>query len=72
MCEQGYKPGSVLNGHLSWYAVTGTENIARNMPWRHTDVYLNFCACLPDAAAMSTKDMSERTQELLTAAMGND
>ena len=53
-------------------AVTGTENIARNMPWRHTDVYLDFCACLPDAAAMSTKDMSLRTQELLTAAMGDD
>ena len=53
-------------------AVTGTENIAHNMPWRHTDVYLNFCACLYDAAAMSTKDMSERTQELLTAAMGDD
>ena len=53
-------------------AVTGTEKISHNMPWRHTDVYLNFCACLPEAAAMSTKDLSEKSQELLRASMGDD
>ena len=53
-------------------SVTGTEKIGHNMPWRHTDVYLNFCACIPDAAAMSTRDMSEKARTLLLASRGDD
>ena len=51
--------------------VTGTEKIRRNMPWRHTDVTLDLCACIgrEEVAASSTKELGDRVRRELELAM---
>ncbi len=55
-------------------ATTGTEKIHGNAPWRCTDMTIRFCGLIgrEEVAAASTKDLSQRTQELLLQAMGED
>ena len=54
-------------------AVTGTEKIHENFPWRHTDVTLDLCATIDreEVAASTTKQLGERVRALLQAAMGD-
>ena len=51
-------------------SITGTEKISKNNPWRHTDVTINFCACLSpeEVKGSSTKDLGDRTRALLEEA----
>ena len=47
-------------------AITGTEKIGKNFPWRHTDVYLNICETIPAAELSgSTAAVSERVRTRL-------
>ena len=46
--------------------VHGTENIGRNFPWRHTDVYLHICETIPAGElGGSTAVLSERVQGIM-------
>lgn len=48
-------------------AISGTEHIMKNTPWRHTDVKLNLCEVISseEVAASSTKDLGERVRAIL-------
>ena len=48
-------------------AINGTENIHKNLPWRHTDVTVRLCACLDrdEVAAASTKELGDRVRAIL-------
>ena len=50
--------------------ISGTERIARNLPWRHTDVVLHLCGTIPaDALGTSTGDLSLRVREMIEAGL---
>ena len=51
--------------------VTGTEKIGKNVPWRHTDVFLTLCPCIgrEEVAASGTKELGAHVRALLEAAM---
>ena len=55
-------------------ATVGTEKIHGNAPWRRTDMTIRFCGLIgrEEVAAASTKDLSQRTQEMLLQAMGEE
>lgn len=49
-------------------SVTGTENIRRNFPWKHTDVYLRVCEVIPaEEVRGGTAAVSERVRGILEA-----
>ena len=52
-------------------AISGTENISKNAPWRRTDVTIDLCAAIDreQVAASSTKDLGDRVRELLEKAV---
>lgn len=53
----------------------GSERIGKNCPWRHTDVTIDFCACISadEVKGSSTKALGERVRaELERAAAEND
>ena len=54
-------------------AISGTERIMKNTPWRHTDVNLNLCEVIPpeEVAALSTKDLGEKVRAILEGALEN-
>ena len=52
-------------------AITGTEDISKNLPWHHTDVTLSLCGIIDaaEAKASSTKDLGDRVRAMLEAEM---
>ena len=48
-------------------SIRGTENIHRNVPWRHTDVYVNICAVLAaeDVKKASGAALGARVRSIL-------
>ncbi len=48
-------------------AISGTENIHVNLPWRHTDVTLSLRAVIDagEVAASSTRDLGDRVRAIL-------
>lgn len=53
-------------------AISGTERIHENVPWRHTDITVDLCAVLSreEVAASSTRQLGECVRELLEQAAG--
>ncbi len=51
-------------------AITGSERIRHNAPWRRTDVTIDLCARISreEVAAGTTKDLGDRVRALLEAA----
>ena len=51
-------------------AISGTEKISKNMPWRHTDVTIDLCDVIDagQTAEASTKDLGQRVRESLERA----
>lgn len=46
--------------------VRGAEDIRKNFPWRHTDVYLSICGTIPaEELGGSTAALSERVQDVM-------
>lgn len=45
----------------------GTQLVHERAPWKHTDISLHFCACIPkeEVAALSTKDLGEAVRQAL-------
>jgi len=52
-------------------ASRGTENIRKNIPWKHTDVYLDILAVIPpeEHSAESTAEVSARVRTMLEQAL---
>lgn len=55
-------------------AVTGTDRIFKNLPWRHTDVTLSLCGLVDaeEVKASSTKDLGDRVRAILEAELGGN
>ena len=52
-------------------AISGTEHIWDNLPWRRTDVTIDLCACIgaEEAKASTTKVLGEKVRAILDQAL---
>ena len=64
-----FKIAQKAEAPLAVAVIRGTESIGRNLPWRHTDVYLEIRKVIPAAElGGSTAAIGARVQEILTRA----
>lgn len=64
-----FKIAQKANVPIAVVSIRGTENIHKNVPWRHTDVYVNVCAVLPaeDVKKASGAALGAQVRDILQA-----
>lgn len=62
-----FKIAQKANVPIVVVSIRGTENIHKNVPWRHTDVYVNVCAVLEaeDVKKAGGAALGSRVREIL-------
>lgn len=69
-----FKPAQKAGTDIVAVALSGTEQIAKNFPLHHTDIYLIVADVIPasDAASMKTSEIGDRVRAALTKALDRE